>query len=684
MQIITVAPIIRGALQGSLTYFSKENLDIGTVIMVPVRTREIPAIVLGTCEASHAKESLKSSEYAIRKILGAKPKHIWTPSFLKAAEHVANFSAQKLGETILALTPKTILDAHLDGQFASRSHSEHDETTAKQKRGVREPLAPLELGSRCAPSRPLTGQAIQGDTKTRLDAYQGLVRESFVKHESVFICLPSEEDVERVGRELGRGIEEYTFVFHSGITKKRMLEKWDKATAEKHAVLVVGTTQYLNLPRYFKTIVLDEEHARGWKTIMRPLLDLRIFVEKYAKENNSSFIIGAPILRAETSERVKTGSIGEFGRVSLHIRSDVKTEIIDPRIEEKTLRENTGRRELVILSNPVRELIHNAAAHREHVLLIASRKGLAPITSCGDCGVLVKCPACSTPLVIHKKESNGEVSQVFICHACGFMRAPENNVNETCPNCKGWRLQGLGIGINRIEQEVALLFPNVPVFILDGDHAKTRAQAKKIVTQFEKSAGSILIATPMAIPLLNTVEYTAIVSIDSMFAIPDIRMSERIFALILALREKTINKFFIQTRADDTTILKQALRGDLATFAENELSMRKTFAYPPYGTIIKITLRGKHADVANEMERLKTFLKENNPLVPGAMAREPARHSLSLKGSSRAMAGGPKNIFRMHMILKLDENSWPDSKLLAKLRTLPPQFTVEVNPDHLL
>ena len=640
MQIITVAPIVRGVLHGELTYFSKEPLAVGIVVVVPVRNREVPAIIIESREVSDAKEAIKTSSYAVRKITRARPRRVWTPAFLKAVEETANFSVQKLGETLLALTPKTILNAHIEGTLDEPSTTPHKNN--------------FEI------------LAIQGDTKTRLGSYQRLVRESFVHNESVFVCLPTEDEVERVARELGRGIEDFTFVFHSGVSKKRVLERWKQAVSEKHAVLAVGTTQYLGLLRHFRTIVLDEEHSHAWKTIVRPLIDLRIFVENYARTNKSTLIVGAPILRAETHARIAEGVIGEFDRIVGHSLGSAKTAIIDPRVEEKMIRENTGKRELVIASKELRALLENAREKSERVFLLAARKGLSPITSCGDCGTLIRCPECDTPLVIHKKESGGTAKHIFICHACGLTRTPEDNANETCPHCGSWRLQGVGIGIDRIEEEISALFPNTPLFVLDGDRAKTRTQAKKIITQFEKSAGGVLVATPMAIPLLDSVEHTVIISIDSLFAIPDIRMSERIFAIVLALREKTTETLLIQTRADDTTIFEQALSGDLAGFTENELALRKAFSYPPYGTIIKITLRGKRADVAPEMENLKTFLADYSPIMSGTMARE------------------PKNIFRMHMILKLTNGLWPDKNLLAKLRALPPQFIIEVNPDHLL
>jgi len=654
MQILTVAPIVRGALQGTLSYFSKETVPLGAVIMVPIRTREVPALVLESKSVTDAKSSLKSSEYALRKVTRLKPHRVWSNEFMKAVEETARYSAQGLGETLLALTPKTILDAHIEGVL--------DEPNKGAPSGKSRALAPLEPGSRCEPSRPLTGQAIQGDTITRLKAYQRLVRESFAKHESVFICVPTLEDVERLERELGHGIEEYTYAFHSGLTKKRLLEKWVAALEQKHATLVIGTPQYLTLPRAFSTIILDEEHAQSWKTLARPLIDMRVFAEAYGANTGSTIIFGAPLLRPEIYKRIQEGEIGEFSRIAHRTLAEIEAAIIDPRIEEKNIREYTGRRTVQIVGERIRTLIEEARKKHEHVFLLVARKGLSPITACGDCGTIIRCEACETPLVIHKQGEN----RIFSCHACGLMRMPESGEHETCPTCAGWRLEPLGIGIERIEEEVTNLFPDAPRFIFDGDRVKTRVQARKLIAQFEASRGGILIGTPMTVPYLTTVENTAIVSIDSLFAIPDFRMNERIFALILALREKTTKTLLVQTRMDDVTLLEQALKGDLLGFTESELELRKAFSYPPYGTIIKITLRGKRAELPAELERLKVYLSEYNPIAPNTMARE------------------PKNMFRMHIILKLADGTWPNNTLHAKLRALPPQFTIEVNPDHLL
>ncbi len=657
MQIITVAPIVRGALQGTLTYFAKDPVEVGALIMVPVRTREVPALVIEVKQVADVKSSIKTSDYAIRKITRMKPRHVWNKAFLKAALETANFSAQGLGETLLSVTPKAILDAHIEGELDEPTQAQH------RKHGVQGALA------------------IQMPSRERIQAYTSFVRESFARNESVFICLPTEDDVIRVSDDLKRGIEDYTFIFHSTLTKKRLLERWRGALENKHAILVIGTPQYLSLLRYFKTIILDEEHVRSWKTVVRPLIDMRILAENYARNIGSNIIFGAPILRPETHKGIKEHKIQEFIRIQSHTYKDIATEILDPRIEEKNIKERTGKRTVQILIEKIRTLIEKAQERKENVVLICARKGLSPITACGDCGTLVKCPACYTPLVIHKKaaiRSEEQNTRIFSCHSCGFVRLPEDGTHESCVNCGGYRLDALGIGIERIGDELTLLFPGAPFFIFDGDRVKTRSQAHKLCAQFEKSSGAILIATPMAIPYLKKTNHTAIISIDSLFAIPDFRMNERIFALILALREKTSQTLLVQTRTDDTTLLKQALSGNLSEFTEQELNLRKVFSYPPYGTIIKITLLGKKMEIPEEMGRLKNFLGEFSPIAPNTMSRA------SSKIFQRKTTGVIQNIFRMHMILKLKEDTWPNEKLLAKLRALPPQFTIEVNPDHLL
>lgn len=636
MYLLTVAPITRGVLKGALSYFSKEPHPTGQVVFVPIQRREVPALVITSQEVSDAKSSIKTSGYALRKISSSQSICVWDDAFIRAAEETARFHAVGLGETLLTLTPQTTLNAYLSGTLTSDIHTN------------KYPQAPAPV-------------AIQGDTNTRMESYQRLVRESFVHGKSVFLCVSSPEAAERIARTLGHGIETYTYTLHSDVAKKRLLSSWEHLLREPHAVLVIGTPQYLTLPRHFAYIIIEEEQNRGWKTLAHPLIDMRMFIANYARQTGSALVLGASLLRLETHKRLQGGTVGTQGRIAAHAPKELTTALIDPRTEEKELREKTGKRVLQVLSKEVRALMDEAREKKEHVVLITARKGLSPITVCGDCGAAVRCPVCETPLSIHAR---GDV-RIFSCHACGFTRVPERNLNETCPQCGSWRLEALGIGTERVEKEVAE-FSGTHGFVFDGDRIATRAQARKLITQFEKTEGGVLIGTPMVVPYLTHADHIAVISLDSLFAIPDFQMNERIFSLILALREKAEKTLLIQTRADDTTLLTQALRGDLASFVERELALRKTFSYPPYSTIIKVTVRGTQHELSAETEKLATFLASYDPITPHTMSKE------------------SKNIFRRNLILKLKEGVWVNENLLAKLRTIPPRYTVEVNPDHLL
>lgn len=638
MFVLTALPIIRGTLKGTLTYFSKTPVKTGYLVTVPLRGRDIPALVVESSDARNKKIILKNSDYTVKKIIHTKPYLLWDTSFIKAARETSIASIQEFSEILLSLTPKVILDTYANGNRVKR------------------PLKKQISSALSSPSRTL---AIEGSKSARIDFYKSIVHKSLQQNESVFICVPNQSDAEKVANEFSE--TKIHFIFHSGISKKKLLKQWEEVLALTRPIVVVGTPQYLSLPRHFATIILEEEHSRLWKTFMRPFFDMHFFVEAFARATSSALILGAPILRLETHYKILNG---EIELVSPRAETRKESLLIDPRIEEKEIKERTGSRTMQIFGKEIRSIIKHAQKNDEKVFLLVARKGLAPLVVCGDCGTIIHCPRCGKPLVLHKK-TDERSTRIFSCHSCGFKRVPEDGEHETCPVCGGWRLETLGIGVERVEDEVKKLFPSTEHFIIDGDHTKTPASARKTMALFEQSKKGILIGTPMAIPLLPTISTTAVISLDSLLAIPDFSMNERIFALILALREKTKRKLIVQTRVDNTVLFEQALKGDIESFVKEELAVRKAFSYPPYGAVIKITLRGARAQIPIEMQKLRTFLSEYNPLAPQTMTRK-------------------ENVFQMHMILKLKKEVFSDKKLYSKLHSLPPQFTIEVDPDNLL
>jgi len=124
----------------------------------------------------------------------------------------------------------------------------------------------------------------------------------------------------------------------------------------------------------------------------------------------------------------------------------------------------------------------------------------------------------------------------FLCHKCGVQEDSERK----CSECSSWRLVALGIGIEGVEEEIKKLFSSIKIFKIDSDSIKTHKKGLAVADNFFSSPGSILLGTEMALSYLyKEIDSTAAVGIDSLFTLPDFRMSEKIFNTLLLLRIKT-------------------------------------------------------------------------------------------------------------------------------------------------
>ena len=175
----------------------------------------------------------------------------------------------------------------------------------------------------------------------------------------------------------------------------------------------------------------------------------------------------------------------------------------------------------------------------------------------------------------------------------------------------------------------------------------------------------------MALTYLNQkIENTTVVSIDSYFSIPDFRINEKVFHILLAIQELSEKNFLIQTRQERTSapwkIFDYALRGNLIDFYRDEIEDRKKIGYPPFTTYIKITLEGEKTAVKKQMDDISSILKP---------------YELSVFD---AWNPGSAKKFSVHGLISLPKEKWPDKILLQKLHSLPPYVMIKVDPDTLL
>lgn len=643
MKLIGIIPIARGIAKEKLSYFSAEEMPIGSIVSISLRSREVPGLVISSQDVLEEKANIKKLSFTVKKINKKKPVEIFQPEFIKTCQETSRYLAATTGSVLYSVAPSGILE-NLDK--------------------IESVILPLK-------NRPEVSEkfVIQGDDDERFVNYKSIIREEFAKGFSVMFILPTIQEAKKAMDSLAKGIEPFTFVLHGGMSKKEVITEWNKILAEKHTVLILATGSFLSIPRPdIGTIIIDRESSRAYKSQHRPYVDTRTFAETLAQKLNARIIFGDILLRVETLWRFKNNELYELFPLKFRSLTTSSQKIIDMRTDKILANESNQHHKkgedeekvkFKVLSEGLIDLIRSNQDASENLFIFAARRGLSPTTLCADCSTVVTCHSCHAPIVLHTSNKGN----FFLCHRCGERRTTE----ETCIKCGGWRLTTLGIGTELVEKEIQAIFPDVKVFRMDSEMINTHKKAVQMAEKFYASPGSIMIGTEMAISYISEkVHNSAIVSMDSFFALPDFRINERIINIILKIKSITTKTFILQTRQPDEKAWDYALRGNLADFYRDEINDRKLLDYPPFSTLIKVSLTGDRDFVISEMEKLQKIIQ---PFVIDVFP---------------AFIPGVAGKYIMHGLIKVHRGDWINEELLNKLQSLPPSFSVNIDPESLL
>lgn len=645
MQIVTVIPISKGISKDTLTYFTSKDVKAGSIVSIPLRKKTVFGLVVESKDAQDMKSEIKTLSYSIKKIENIETHTFLRDAFIESTQKIADYNAGSVGAILSALIPKAILESSSSLSF-------------KQK----------------DPPKGIFHETLllQSDNEERYTTYKSLIREEFAKNHSVFFCLPTTEDLLNARSTLEKGIEKYTYTLHSGLPTKQIVELWKKISEDGHPVLIISTGSFLSLPRNdLGTIILEKESSRAYKMQVRPFIDIRTVAEMVAKQLNIKLVLGDTLLRIETLWEVRNDenllrnpSYSELLPLKFRSLTTASCELVNMKGPQ-----DMKKKEFTIFSENLKRIIQESRKNNENTFLFCGRKGLYPVTLCSDCGTVVVCKNCASPVVLYgRKETNTTKTthgkgNLFVCNHCGERR----DAQELCTHCGGWRLNPLGVGIERVAEEIETLFPETKIFIMDKDHVSTHKQAVKVRDLFYATPGSIMLGTEMALTYLNQkVENTSVVSLDSYFSIPDFLINEKIFHILLSMRAITEKNFLIQTRQDNTKIFDYAMKGNLLDFYRDEIADRKSIGYPPFTTYIKISLEGEKTAVKKQMEEIGETLKPFELLV------------------FDAFTPGSRQKFTMHGLVSLQKGKWVDKSLLEKLRQLPQNYMIRIDPVTLL
>jgi primosomal protein N' (replication factor Y) len=639
---------------------------------VPIRKKQTQALVIQSALAAQAKSDIKQSRFSLTLLKHITPKGQLPESITKAIHKTAEWHVAPFGATLSALLPASLL--RQPGLFQNATHTQNTQNVI---------LHPCIL---------------QAEESERIATYKSHIREVFARGGSVFFILPTIQDIERIDAAIGKGIGTYTYVLHSNLTQKQLDERIAEIAASNHSVLVIATPQFVSTPcANVQSIILERESAHAYTLTHRPFIDSRFFVEAYAREQKLTLILGDLFLRSETLLTYQNGEYEALMRPKARYSSTSKSHLIDMRSSG----EQPASGKVAFFSKELVSLLSETKKRGASSFILCIRKGIAPVTVCGDCGTVVECAHCGAPLVLHTQknkqvkqthhassleaphtpeeeaalgetlhdgvglsEQDEESSNMFLCHRCGTKAEP----HRTCTHCTGWRFTPLGLGIEQAEHILKQKYGEHSVFRIDAESTHSHKEAKERARAFLSAPGSILLGTEMAIPYVtDAIGLVGILSVNSLLTIPEYRMSEHVFRLILVLREKAREHFALQFR-EKHDMFDLAARGNISEFLEQELALREELHFPPYSLFIKASFEG----AKDAIDAFLSYMKEHAHNFEGVHTIFP--HTIGKKGLQ----------YSTFVLFVLKRTLWPHESLHAFLASLPPEVVIKVEPKSVL
>ena len=247
----------------------------------------------------------------------------------------------------------------------------------------------------------------------------------------------------------------------------------------------------------------------------------------------------------------------------------------------------------MIFSLSLQQALREKLERKEQIILFLNRRGFSPFILCRECGEVVRCKHCDVSFTYHFKTDR------LHCHYCDY----QEEKPKLCPKCRSRRIGYLGVGTEKVESEVARLFPQAKLGRMDSDSTTGKGSQAKILTSFGKQGIDILIGTQMIAKGLDfpRVTLVGVVSADTALNLADFRASERTFQLLTQVAGRTGRgnrggEVIIQTYNPEHYSIQSARLHDYEGFYRQEIKFRQELGYPPFRHLVSITLQSPNHD----------------------------------------------------------------------------------------
>jgi primosomal protein N' (replication factor Y) len=427
----------------------------------------------------------------------------------------------------------------------------------------------------------------------KTEVYIKVIDKAMKRHKQVLLLLPEIALTTQIINRLKEYFGAMAGVYHSRYSNEERIEIWQKMLSRQPYQLIIGPRSALFLPyQDLGVVIVDEEHDTSYKQhFPPPFYQARDVAVVLAAQHQAKVLLGSATPSLETYFNTEQG---KYARVEMTKRYG---DVMMPEIWVADLRFETRKKLMKShFSSLLMEHIDQALKNNEQIILFQNRRGFSLRLECNVCNWVPQCKSCDVTLTYHKSTNQ------LKCHYCGYARP----VPATCDSCGSNNLKMHGFGTEKIEDDLALYFPDASIKRMDLDTTRSKYSYQSILQDFDEKKIDILVGTQMVTKGLDfgNVSVVGVLNADSLLFFPEFRAFERAYQMLAQVagragRKEKRGKVIIQTFNPYHDAIRYVMENDYRSMYFSQLNDRKKFRYPPYFRLIHLQILHKDFRVLN-------------------------------------------------------------------------------------
>ena len=486
---------------------------------------------------------------------------------------------------------------------------------------------------------------VTGSGKT--EVYLNLINKTISDGKAAIMLVPEIALTPQMLKQLRARFGNDAAILHSGLSAGERFDEWWRLR-NGEARIAIGARSAIFAPlENLGLIIIDEEHDGSYTSESSPRYSTIDVAEFRAKINGAKLILGSA---TPSIESFKKAMDGEYNLIELPDRINKRPL---PTVEVADMRKEVMRGNNSPFSSVLKDELENCLNSGNQAIVFLNQRGYSKTVICTECGHVQKCSSCDVSLTFHKEDN------ALLCHYCGA----KYKMIDACTECGSPYIRYGGTGTERVVAELKKLYPSARILRMDRDTTQSKEGHFNILNKFSALEADILVGTQMIAKGHDFPHVTLVGILDADMSLhfSDYRSGERTFQLLTQVagrsgRAKEAGKVVLQTYSPDNPVLRQAIKYDYRAFFNQEISIRKATAFPPFTDVVRVLISS--VDDESALNATKAIYGELSDVYMEN------KEKFKFFGCMKAPLKRLQNKFRYQVLMRIDAN---DRELLDRV-----------------